>query len=278
MHWVLIAIFFSFGFVQLFKGSQRRGEYAPVVVSANYMALSSALAVYLFLTNQWILTPDIFKVGICVGIAFIISMLTMTYALTVAGVAPVMTSFRLSMLVPVALSIVIWSEPITTPQLLGIALAIVALALMTRHHAGDHPLQGTRAFGIIFAIFVIQGVGMTCMRWVHYAGLDPHRTNVLMVIGASAGTLGWVYVLLRRRTFRARDVLVGIGIGFYNALALSIVLTALSVVPGTVYFPIVGCSVVLLDNLASHFFWKEFLSRSAFAGVCLAILAIVLVM
>lgn len=277
MHWVFIAIFFSFGFVQLFKGSQRRGEYAPVVVSANYLALSSSLALYLYFTNQWIFTPDIFKVGICIGITFIASMLIMTYALTVAGVAPVMTSFRLSMLVPVALSVWIWSEPMTLLQLIGITLAIVALVLMTHNKSSQHPLKGTKALVIILIIFLIQGIGMTCMRWVHYAGLDPHRINVLMIIGATAGTLGWIFVFFRRQTFQAKDVYVGMGIGLYNALALSIVLTALSVVPGTVYFPIVGCSVVLLDNLAAHFFWKEYLTRPAIAGVALAIVAITLV-
>ena len=278
LHWVFIAIFFSFGFVQLFKGSQRRGEYAPVVVSANYLALSSSLALFLYLTDQWIFTFDIFKVGICIGITFIASMLVMTYALTVAGVAPVMTSFRLSMLVPVALSVWIWSEPITPLQLIGITLAIVALVLMTHNKSSQHPLKGTKALAIIFVIFLIQGIGMTCMRWVHYAGLDPHRINVLMIIGATAGTLGWIFVILRRQTFSAKDVYVGMGIGLYNAMALSVVLTALSVVPGTVYFPIVGCSVVLLDNLAAHFFWKEYLTRPAIAGVGLAIVAITMVM
>ncbi|MBT3605899.1 MAG: hypothetical protein HN521_22770 [Candidatus Latescibacteria bacterium] len=278
MHWVFIAIFFSFGFVQLFKGSQRRGEYAPVVVSANYLALSTSLALFLFFTDQWTFTPDIFKVGICIGITFITAMLLMTYALTVAGVAPVMTSFRLSMLVPVALSVWIWSEPITPLQLTGITLAIVALALMTHNKSSTHPLRGTKAFAMILLIFSIQGIGMTCMRWVHYAGLDPYRLNVLMIIGATAGTLGWIFVIIRRQTFRAKDIYVGMGIGLYNTLALSIVLTALSVVPGTVYFPIVGCSVVLLDNLSAHFFWKEYLTRPAIAGVALAIVAITLVM
>lgn len=278
MHWVFIAIFFSFGFVQLFKGSQRRGEYAPVVVATNYIALASALAIFLYATDQWIFTFPIIKLGVIIGITFIASMLTMTYGLTVAGVAPVMTSFRLSMLIPVALSVWIWAEPISPTQLIGIALGIIALALMTHSTKTDHHLQGAKAFAMILVIFCIQGIGMTCMRWVHYAGLDPNRLNVLMIIGTTAGTLGWIYVFLRRQPFQTQDILVGAGIGLYNTLALSVVLTALSVVPGTVYFPIVGCSVVLLDNISAHFFWKEYLTRPAIAGVGLAVIAITLVM
>jgi drug/metabolite transporter (DMT)-like permease len=278
LRWVFVAIFFSFGFVQLFKASQRRGEYAPVVVSANYVALSSVLALYLLLTDQWLVSPAILKVGICIGVTFITSMLLMTYTLSVAGVAPVMTSFRLSMLVPVGLGIWIWAEPITDVQLMGIALGIVALALMTHSNSSQHPLRGFKAFAVILLIFTIQGIGMTLMRFVHYAGLDAHRLNVLWVIGATAGVLGWGVVWFFREPVRAKDVMVGIGIGVYNTLALGIVLTALSVVPGTVYFPITGCSVVLLDNLAVHLIWKETLGRPAIAGVGLAVLAIILVM
>ena len=105
MPWLFLSIFMSFGFVQLFKASQRRGEYGPVVVSANYIALSLVLCLILMLTNNLSLSFDILKVGISIGISFIASMLIMTYALTVSSASPVLTSFRISMLVPTALGV-----------------------------------------------------------------------------------------------------------------------------------------------------------------------------
>ncbi len=71
-----------------------------------------ALILFLALTNNLTLSPDVIKVGGAIGIAFITAMLTMTYALTVAGASPVITSFRLSMLVPIALGVWIWNEPL----------------------------------------------------------------------------------------------------------------------------------------------------------------------
>jgi drug/metabolite transporter (DMT)-like permease len=278
MYWLFIATLFSFGFVQLFKGSQRRGEYAPVVVTANYITLSLALGTYLVLTGHWAVDANILKVGISIGITFISAMLMMTHALTIAGVSPVVTAFRLSMLLPVALGVWIWSEPISFLQLVGIALAIIALALMTHHSPSAQHKHGTKVFIVILIVFLIQGIAMTCMRWVHYAGLDAQRLNVLMFIGTTAGLLGSIFVLMRRKPIQKKDVQVGVGIGLYNAIALSITLTALSMFPGTIYFPVVGCSVVLLDNLFAHFYWKERLARPAMAGVGLAFFAIILVM
>ena len=278
MPWLFLSIFMSFGFVQLFKASQRRGEYGPVVVSANYIALSLVLCLILMLTNNLSLSFDILKVGISIGISFIASMLIMTYALTVSSASPVLTSFRISMLVPTALGVWIWREPITAIQIIGIGLAIIALVLMTGGKSGNHALRGIKAFALIFAVFATQGIAMTLMRWVHYAGLDDHRLSVLTVIGATAGLLGSLFIFIRNRRPARQELISGAGIGLYNGLALAVILTALSIVPGTLYFPIVGCSVVLLDNVFTHFYWKEPLSRPGFAGVGLALFAIALVM
>ena len=278
MIWLILAILFGFGFVQLFNWSQRRGEYAPVVVSMNYLTLSIAVGTYLVSQNEFVFSPAILKVGIISGVFFVSSMLVMTYALTIANAAPVITSFRLSLLLPVALGVYIWSEPINSTQIAGITLAVAALALMTRTPPQTHHLRGVKSFALLIAIFLIQGITFTCMRWIHYAGLDPQRLNVLCTIGFTAGIVGWSFVLLQKKRPTKNEILMGAGIGLYNATALSIVFTALSILPGTIYFPTVGCSIVLLDNLFAHFFWKEKLSRPAIIGVGLAMVAIVLVM
>ena len=61
-------------------------------------------------------------------------------------------------------------------------------------------------------------------------------------------------------------------------LALSFNLVALSKVPGTLYFPLMGCAVVLLDNLCAQFWWKEPLTPPALIGAARGVLAMVLVL
>jgi preprotein translocase subunit SecD len=60
-------------------------------------------------------------------------------------------------------------------------------------------------------------------------------------------------------------------------VALCVIMIALSKLPGTLFFPVLGCSVVLLDNLFAHFVWQERLTRPAVAGVGIAILSLALV-
>ncbi len=275
--WLLLAILFDFGFVQICKFSQRRGYYAPVVVSTNYLTLCAVLAVYLLATGRFTFSAAALQTGLITGAVFIGSMSLMMRVLEIASVGAVLTAFRISIAVPVALGIWLWQEPVVSSQFGGIILAFPALLMMTSGARGSAHATGAKTFGLLFAVFFAQGLSHSCLRSVHYAGLDGEFVQILMVMGATAGTIGFTFVAGRMRRPRRAELAMGMGLGTYNALALCVIMVTLSRLPGTLFFPASGCSVILLDNLSAHFFWKERLNRVAAAGVGLAILAVALV-
>ena len=277
MYWLPIACLFSFGFAQLFKWSQRRGCRGPIVVSANYLVLACILALYLLFSGKLELTPGVIKIGMITGMVFLTSMFVMTKALEILDAAGVLTAFRMSIIVPIGLAVWLWDEEANAIQMVGIFLSLLALYLMT-HNPGSHSrLKGAGALGLLLSVFCLQGVAQTCMRWVHYAGLSPDLVQVLVITGLTAGVVGAIMTLLSGRRPTRPELVMGTGIGIFNALALTVNLVALSHIPGTIYFPILGSAVVLLDNLTAHFFWKEPLGRGGVVGASLAILAILLV-
>ena len=154
---------------------------------------------------------------------------------------------------------------------------IVALVLMTRGSGGANRIGRAGQLGLLALVFLGQGGSMTCLRWVRYAGLEAQLVHVIMVTGGGAGLLGVLYLVARGIRPSALDLRTGAVIGVYNLVGLIVLLTALNRVPGTVFFPLMGCTVVLLDNLAAHFFWRERLDRWAFLGVGLALVAIAIV-
>lgn len=277
MHWLIFSIILDFGFIQLFKLAQRRGYYAPVVVSANYITLAIVIGLYLLLTGSPAVPTAATVTGLVTGLVFISSMLLMNHMLTVAPVGPVLTAFRLSIVVPVALGVWIWGESMSWTQLTGLILALFALVLMTSGKNTSTRHTGIQVFGLLAIICLWQGVSHTCLRSVHYNGLDDAFLHVLMITGATAGLVGSIVILARKHRPKKPAIQLGIFIGLYNAIALVIIMTALSQLPGTLFYPIMGCSVVLLDNLFAHFYWKECLARPAIAGVGLAIFSLTLV-
>lgn len=277
MYWLPMACLFSFGFAQLFKWSQRRGCRGPIVVSANYLVLACVLALYLLVSDRLELPPGAIKIGIITGIVFLTSMFVMTRALEILDVAGVLTAFRMSIILPIGLAVWLWDERVNSIQVVGIFLSLLALYLMTHNPGSLNRLKGAGALGLLLSVFCLQGLAQTCMRWVHYAGLSPDLVKVLVITGLTAGVVGAIFIFLSGRRPTRPELVMGTGIGVFNALALTINLVTLSHVPGTIYFPIMGSAVVLMDNLTARFFWKEPLGRGGVAGASLAILAILLV-
>tara|TARA_Y100000588_G_scaffold279134_1_gene295935 strand:+ start:5014 stop:5850 length:837 start_codon:yes stop_codon:yes gene_type:complete len=274
--WLAVSVAVDFVFVQFFKWGQRQGYHAPTVVSTNYVIVGTSLALYLIATDRFVVPQAALITGLVTGCVFVSSMVLMTTTLERAPAGAVFTVFRMSIAVPVVLGVLIWNEPVAPGQLLGIALALIALGMMTSGSDADRHVTGLKMAGLLLAIFLLQGTSHSCLRSVHYNGLDDAFVQVLMVTGTTAGTLGWAAIAWSRQRPLRGELQLGAFIGFYNALALCVIMVALSLLPGTLFFPVVGCSVVVLDNLAAHFFWRERLNRTSVAGVVVATLAIFL--
>lgn len=277
MLWLPAVILLSFGFGQLFKWSQRRGCYAPMVVSVNYLVLAASLAIYYGLRGELFLTPPILMVGTVTGAIFIVSMLAMTRALEIADVGAVLTSFRLAILLPIVAAVWLWNETATASQLAGILLALISLVLMTWGKNGSSRDSRGHLL-LIFLVFILQGLSQICIHWVHHAGLDAQRQLVLLVTALTAGLFGSLYILGKGQRPTGKDLTMGAGIGLFNLVALMAILTALSKIQGTIFFPLQGCAVVIMDNLFAHFIWRESLSRSALAGAGLGALSMLLIL
>jgi hypothetical protein len=278
MPWLILAVLADFGFVQLFKLGQQRQHAAPVVVAANYLTLGLCLAIYLLVTQAKAPPVAAIALGCGTGVFFIATMLLLNHTLTLAPVGAVLTSFRMSIVLPLAMGVWIWNEPLSLLQALGLALALAALALMPAGGSAQRLASVPRMLGLLASIFVLQGICNTALRAVHYLGWDDFFLYILMAAGFTGGALGLVYLRLRQVRATRAAVLFGAGIGAYNAISTPIVLTALSHFPGTTYFPIAGCGMVILDNLFAHFYWREPLSRIALLGVGVAITSLVVIL
>jgi len=277
MLWLLAAVLLDFGFIQLFKLGQRRGYAAPVVISVNYLTIGVVLGLYLLVRGSWSVPPAALATGIASGAVFLASMLVFNHALRLLPVGPVLTTYRLSLLVPLALGVWLWQEPLSLRQLGGLGLAAIALGLMSAGPGANPALPARRIFGLLAAVFLLQGLSTTVIRSVHYQGLDAYVLHYIILAGLTAGTLGFAFIGLRGLVLAAPAVRLGLALGLYNACAFPLVMTALEHWPGTIYFPVTGCGALILDNLCAHYFWREKLTPLAIAGAVLAALALVLI-
>ena len=275
---LVLAILTSFTFGQLWKWSQRQGCYAPLVVTVNYLVVALLAAIYLLSQGGIELSSTVWKVGIVTGCTFIVAMCLMTWALTVSDMATILTAFRLSIVVPIVASVALWQEEVTLSQLVGIALALSALLLMS---GGARAITGGALFrhgGLALAVCSMQGVSHTSARWVHHAGLDDRHMEVLLVTAATAGLLGAVALIILRRPVDGPSWRMGVGIGVFNVAALAVFLAALARFQSAQFFPVSGCAIVIMDNIFAHLVWRERLSVITAIGAVIGAGSILLVL
>ncbi|MCW8132173.1 MAG: hypothetical protein KIS92_17635 [Planctomycetota bacterium] len=267
------------GFGQLFKWSQRRNGHGPTVVAANYLVMAAAVGAYLLAQGGLHLTGPVTRLGALTGGFFIVAMIVMTRALETCDVGAVLTAFRLSILLPIVLGIWLWKEAVTALQFGGVGLALVGLAMMTfgarARKTGAIFSGGTLA--LLLLVFFSQSLSHVGLSSVHHLGLDGERLSLIFAISLTAGLLGAVAVAYKRHVPRAGECAIGALIGLYNLANLIVVLITLSMVPRAVFFPIVGCSVVIMDNLFAHFVWKERLRAPALIGAFISAAAMLMV-
>ena len=100
----------------MWKVSQHRGLSAPAVISTNYQTIAACLLAYFWWSDTLAFSRPVLLVGGSTGLSFIISLLVMTHALKRASVGVVLTSFRLSILVPIVFGILVWGESASALQ------------------------------------------------------------------------------------------------------------------------------------------------------------------
>ncbi len=265
------------GFGQAFKLGQRRGLPAPVVVAVSYFTLGLVLSLFLTLRGTALPPAEVWMLGMVMGAAFLPTMLLFNHALQRIPVGMAVTTFRMGILLPIMVGVYIWGETMSARQAGGAALGLVALVLMTRARGATSWLPSRSVLGLLAVIFGMQGLCFTLMRAVQYRGLGDYQITILAVTGLTAGALGFGFVALRRIPVDARAFAFGGAIGSYNSLTLPVVMTALSHLPGTQYFPLAACGAVVLDNLYAHFVWRERLTLLNAVGVLIAVMSLVLV-
>lgn len=277
MKWLMLAVLMDSAFGQAFKLSQHRGFQAPLVVAASYFSLGLCLLTFLLLRSTPVPPLEVWLMGLFMGAIFLPSMLVFNHALHRAPVGMVVTTFRMGIVLPMVIGVVIWNEALTYLQAAGVSLALVSLAFMTRPREAVSWLPPKELVGLLLLLFGMQGVCYSLMRAVQYWGLVEYQISILCIVGLTAGTLGFLYAGFVRVRRQSSALIFGGLVGAYNSLTLPVIMIALSYLPGTQYFPLAACGAVVLDNLCAHFIWRERLTPTNTLGVLMALVSLALI-
>jgi drug/metabolite transporter (DMT)-like permease len=217
--------------------------------------------------------------GMIVGGLFVCSYVLMTLTFRTLGVTIPVSLMRLSAVLPTFGSIIFFAELPQPLQVVGIILAFLALPLTSEERLvfTDPGRILNNGFGWGLMLFFTFGISNFIFKIQRELFQTQNPYYFLAIIFFTAFLVS-IIVALARHAKMTRYVLgLGIILGVLNVFANYSLMRALQVLPGIVVYPINGVGTIVLSAMTSMILWKERLTRSNYAFIVLASIALLLI-
>lgn len=225
--------------------------------------------------------PDVaapwMPVAILLGVLFIIIFNIIALSSQKVGVAVSAVANKMSLVIPVAAGALMLNEPLGVLHIIGIALGLVAVVLVTFSGTGQH-IDKRFAF-LPLILFVGSGTLDTILNWCRTHLLTeadtPLFSSAIFLVAGVAGLAAVLYQRLTKGvTLTQQSLLGGILLGVPNYFSIHFLLLALHSGPGTVVFPINNTGIVVLSTLLAMALFAERPTLRAWVGIGLAVFSI----
>jgi drug/metabolite transporter (DMT)-like permease len=275
--WLVPAALCSITIAVILKVNEGRGGSRILIAAANYLVASG---VSFLMIGGRVPRPAsaTLVIGAAAGAIYVLGFLVLMAGISRLPLAVPVTVARLSVILPVAVSMLIWAERPGALQWLGLALGLAAIVLFGASvaHRGRPERPAARAAPLIAALFVVLGLGDTALKAFRETGPDVDRLAFTWILFTVAAALTWTLVLLARVRFDGRTFALGVALGVPNLFSTVFTLAALRTVSASVAFPFINLTVIAGSSLLGLLVWNERLRRWSLVGLALAGCAIVL--
>ncbi|MEX2601646.1 MAG: hypothetical protein WD355_08365 [Balneolaceae bacterium] len=267
----------------LLKRSEVKGFHIFRVLTVNY-TVAATLAFLLFnapvpvVMAGWPLSLPVLI--LLTGTLFFLNYLVFSKSVYYNGLGVSVASMRLSLILPVLLSVIWYQEFLNPLQWTGIFLVFCVLWLLLPEKP-DRPKTLHHHYpGLLLLLFLMTGVGDASLKiyesdFSSLLSLWPFLGSVFFV-SACVGTL---YLAIRREwSITSGELVAGISIGIPNLFSVYFLVEALALLQGGVVYSLVNLFTVFGAAVLGLFYWSDRLSTLQWCGLVLSVVAICLIL
>ncbi len=219
---------------------------------------------------------------IALGILFILIFNIMAKSSQLNGVGVTSVATKMSLVIPVLFAVLYYNDVLSVFQILGIALALVAVYLASIKKKGLHVEKSHLWLPVL--VFLGSGIIDTSIKYIQEAYLtDGEYPLFSSTVFGAAAVSGFVFVIAKSVrtsfTINIKNVLGGLCLGIPNYFSIFFLLRALNndTLNSSSVFTLNNVAIVLFSTLLGIVLFKEKLTQRNWLGVLLAIVSIVLV-
>jgi drug/metabolite transporter (DMT)-like permease len=251
------------------------------VLTVNYLVASTLAFSYTYnigvqeIDVEILFQPLLLSVG--VGIIFIANFFIYSKSVYHNGVGISIAAMRISLIIPVILSVIWYLESLTYTQWAGVLLVFVILLLLIPQK-NKVIYRSFKAGWLLILLFIGTGIGDASMKIyeVEYSGIIGKEffMGIVFLVSFFAGLCVTAYK--KSWKFSRKEVLLGISIGIPNLLTSLFLIEALQLMNGAIVYSSVNVLTVLGGTLLGVICWKDKFSTVQWIGIFLTLISIFL--
>ena len=247
----------------LLRVFEHKGLNRVVVIASNYIVAGS---LSYFLSRKTALTWPVLCYGIVLGLFFFLAFWVFSRGIKAKGLASAVTIGRLSLAVPVLLSIVLWGEK---PLLLDIVALLLIFSIIFCWEGKIGKLSP-----ILMLIFLLFGLLDSAIKYFKLGFPRVDDGFFLIIVFYSGMVWSWGYIVFSGQKPRGKEVVSGLLIGVPNFFSSFFMLKALVSVPAYIAFPFLNIGMIILSAMIGTIFFKERLGHKKIVLLLLGVFAV----
>jgi drug/metabolite transporter (DMT)-like permease len=281
MNYILLSILSSASIFIVFKLINKRELSLPHTITINYLI---AFTIGWFantnnpvkaISEPWIIW------ALLIGILFIIFFFVIGVSSKIAGIAITTVASKMSVIIPIAFSILFFNESVTIYKISGILLALLGV-LFTVYKPTEHN-QKFDPSTLWLPLFLFVGMGFidSLIKYTQDIYITAEKSAFFSsTLFGIAFLSGLVYTFFSPKTlkqyFHWPTLGFGILLGIVNYGSIYFLINALNLAPidDSLIFGTNNVGIVVLSVLSGLFIFKEKISSINIIGIILSILAI----
>jgi len=273
---LLLTVLCSSSIALILKYNDTRNGNPLLLLAGNYLIAAFISFGFVMADEKAHVSSETFIFGTLLAILFVASFFAFAKAVGAAGTALTTVSSRLSVVVPLLLSIVIYHEEPTVFQFAGIILAFITIVLFyfSLRNESSKKLCFIDYFYLL-AVLIGIGVNDFCMKVFQQWRPEVEKSYFIFIIFTAATIYTFSVILVKGIRFE-RVVLIRGGIlGVPNMFSTFFILMALAQLPAIVVYPMTNIGIILLTALGAWVIWKEKLNMYGIWALISGIITII---
>lgn len=279
---ILISIILSGSLLICFKVFDKFEVNNSNAISINYLFASGSGIIMGFDTfiSTNVLQAEWFPYTLLFGLMFISTFNLVAYGVKTSGLMVVSIAQKMSLIIPLAFSIIYYEESYGILKIVGIVLALIAIYFSAKKEKDESIAFSWKILLIPVFIFIGSGVvDISIKVSQEYFGAQAPFSVILACIFGSAGVIGLVQKIIQRSKIQLKDFIGGMCLGLLNFFSTYFLMKALSsdVLESSFVFAINNIGIILFNSMIAASIFREQITKTNTYGIILALVSILLI-